>query len=117
MDKVNKIDLTLFRKCTEKLPSWWWCSTEKPTITCGLLPTLRVLGSRGCELQGSVCLVPADATTDSASHLQLTLLEAYCREIGIQVGRVSENKLRSVFGNHDLSCVLVTNEHFVEAPE
>ncbi|XP_011304996.1 uncharacterized protein Gadd45 isoform X2 [Fopius arisanus] len=62
----------------EEVPYWG----DNAHITCGMLPTLRVLASRGCECQGSVCLVPTDANTDSASHLQMTLLEAYCREIG-----------------------------------
>ncbi|XP_015123129.1 uncharacterized protein LOC107045368 [Diachasma alloeum] len=88
-------------------------------ITCGMLPTLRVLSSRGCEWQRSVCVVPIDANTDSASHLQMTLLEAYCREIGIQVVRVRENDLRTAIGSEhrDISCVLLTREHFFESPE
>ncbi|XP_012282701.1 uncharacterized protein LOC105700950 [Orussus abietinus] len=90
-------------------------------VTCGMLPTLRVLASRECLGQGSVCLVPLDVELDSASHLQLTLLEAYCREIGVEVTRVTEDSLRSALGpgQADLSCVLVTNDddYFLESPE
>ncbi|XP_063976043.1 uncharacterized protein LOC135161944 [Diachasmimorpha longicaudata] len=108
------------RKSTGQLPPedmpYW---RDNPHITCGMLPTLRVLSSRGCECQRSVCLVPIDANTDSASHLQMTLLEAYCREIGIQVLRVRENDLRMAIGpeHRDISCVLLTREHFLESPE
>lgn len=90
-------------------------------VTCGMLPTLRVLASRGGECHGSVCLVPLLDKVDSASHLHMTLLEAYCREIGIEVLRVSADALRSMLGpeHQDLSCVLMTNDqpHFVESPE
>lgn len=86
-----------------------------------MLPTLRVLASRGCENQGSVCFVPLEDKKDSASHMQMTLLEAYCREIGIEVVRISEDTLRSALGpeHRDLSCVLVTGDspYFLETPE
>lgn len=84
-------------------------------ITCGLLPTLQVLASRGCECQGSICIVPIDLSTDSASHLQITLLEAYCREIHIEVVKITIDDLKFALGNHnynkrDLSCVLVPRD-------
>ncbi|XP_015605225.1 uncharacterized protein LOC107272521 [Cephus cinctus] len=90
-------------------------------ITCGMLPTLRVLASKGCNSQG-FCLVPLNPEMDSASHLQMTLLEAYCREVGIEVVRVTEDALRTAVGKEeqDLSCVLVTtddNSYFLETPE
>lgn len=92
------------------------------TITCGMLPTLRALASKECENNQSViCLVPFDTDMDSASHLQMILLEAYCRETGIKVLRVSRERIR----NHlcpesgDLSCVLISNDdpYFSDAPE
>lgn len=82
------------------------------TITCGMLPTLRALASTGCEnSQGIVCLVPFDTDMDSASHLQMILLEAYCRETGIKVLRVSSERIREHLcpGSGDLSCVLISN--------
>lgn len=92
------------------------------TITCGMLPTLRALASKECENnQAITCLVPFDADMDSASHLQIILLEAYCRETGIKVLRVSRERIR----NHlcpesgDLSCVLISNDdpYFLDTPE
>ncbi|XP_017878439.1 uncharacterized protein LOC108624019 [Ceratina calcarata] len=83
------------------------------TITCGMLPTLQALASKGCEnSQGIVCLVPFDADMDSASHLQMILLEAYCRETGIKVLRVSRERIREHLcpGSVDLSCVLISND-------
>ncbi|KZC14505.1 Brain-specific angiogenesis inhibitor 1 [Dufourea novaeangliae] len=92
------------------------------TITCGMLPTLRALASKECEnSQGTVCLVPFDTEMDSASHLQMILLEAYCRETGIKVLRVSREKIRDHLcpGGGDLSCVLISNvdPYFLETPE
>lgn len=78
---------------------------------------MQVLANRGCEIQGSICLVPTDAKRDSASHLQITLLEAYCREICIDVVRLKLGHLKTVVGQHhhhqqhDLSCVLITHDH------
>ena len=90
-------------------------------ITCGLLPTLQALATRACNTQSSVCFVPLEGQTDSASHLQITLLEAYCRENGIEVIRVSKETLKSMMcpKSTDLSCVLVTSEepYFLESPE
>ncbi|XP_043481053.1 uncharacterized protein LOC122510457 [Leptopilina heterotoma] len=91
-------------------------------ITCGLLPTLRVLATtRLCSSKSSVCFLPNDGQTDSASHLQITLLEAYCRENGIEVIRVSKDTLKNMMcpTATDLSCVLVTSNepYFLESPE
>lgn len=95
---------------------------RRGTITCGMLPTLRALASKECENnQSIICLVPFDTDMDSASHLQMILLEAYCRETGIKVLRVSREKIR----NHlcpesgDLSCVLISNDdpYFLDTPE
>ncbi|XP_014468610.1 PREDICTED: uncharacterized protein LOC106741302 [Dinoponera quadriceps] len=104
-----------------------WCEqkglgcSQGSTITCGMLPTLRMLASRGCNSQDSVCLVPFDVEMDSASHLHMILLEAYCREIGIKVLRVSRERMRAHLcpGSADLSCVLITNDDpfFLESPE
>lgn len=82
------------------------------TITCGMLPTLRELASRGCNNRGSVCLVPFNIEMDAAIHLQMTLLEAYCREIGIEVMSVSKEVIQAHLcpGGTDLSCVLVTKD-------
>ncbi|XP_016909126.1 uncharacterized protein LOC107995899 isoform X2 [Apis cerana] len=61
---------------------------RRGTITCGMLPTLRALASKECENnQSIICLVPFDTDMDSASHLQMILLEAYCRETGIKIHR------------------------------
>lgn len=92
-----------------------WCEESrcyKSTVTCGMLPTLRELASRGCNSRGSVCLVPVDVEMDAASHLQMTLLEAYCREIGIKVLSVSKETIRLHLcpGSTDLSCVLISND-------
>ncbi|KAK9294007.1 hypothetical protein QLX08_011211 [Tetragonisca angustula] len=93
------------------------------TITCGMLPTLRALASKQCDnSQGVVCLVPFDADMDSASHLQMILLEAYCRETGIKVLRVSRERIRDHLcpGSVDLSCVLISNDddpYFLDPPE
>ncbi|XP_076242723.1 uncharacterized protein LOC143184407 [Calliopsis andreniformis] len=92
------------------------------TITCGMLPTLRALASKECDsYQETVCLVPIDAQMDSASHLQMILLEAYCRETGIKVLRVSRERIRDHLcpGSGDLSCVLISSSHpyFLEPPE
>ncbi|XP_076756899.1 uncharacterized protein LOC143426997 [Xylocopa sonorina] len=91
------------------------------TITCGMLPTLRALASKECEnSQGTICLVP-DTDMDSASHLQMILLEAYCRETGIKVLRVPTERIRDHLcpGSGDLSCVLISNDdpYFLESPE
>lgn len=94
---------------------------QNGTITCGMLPTLRALASRGCDSRGTVCLVPFDSEMDSASHLQMILLEAYCRETGIKVLRVSSERIRDHLcpGTGDLSCVLISNDDpfFLETPE
>ncbi|CAK9799096.1 hypothetical protein ANTQUA_LOCUS1857 [Anthophora quadrimaculata] len=92
------------------------------TITCGMLPTLRALASKECEnSQGTVCLVPFDTEMDSASHLQMILLEAYCRETGIKVLRVSRERIREHLcpGTGDPSCVLISNSdpYFLNTPE
>ncbi|XP_070164336.1 uncharacterized protein [Polyergus mexicanus] len=92
-----------------------WCEESRyygRTITCGMLPTLRELASRGCNSRGSVCLVPFNIEMDAASHLQMTLLEAYCREIGIEVLSVPKEVIQAHLcpGGADLSCVLVTND-------
>lgn len=94
----------------------------RSTITCGMLPTLRALASKECEnSQGTICLVPFDANMDSASHLQIILLEAYCRETGIKVLRVSRERIRDHLcpGSGDLSCVLISNDdpYFLDTPE
>ncbi|XP_012227517.1 uncharacterized protein [Linepithema humile] len=101
-----------------------WCEEKRcrrSTIACGMLPTLRELASRGCNTQGSVCLVPLNVKMDAASHLQMTLLEAYCREIGIKVLSVSEEVIRDHFcpGSTDMSCVLIAKEDslFLELPD
>lgn len=88
-------------------------------ITCGMLPTLRALASRECNDQGSICIVPLDVHMDAASHLQMILLEAYCREIGIKVSRVPLNTLRDLLGpgHTDLSCVLIDDPYFLDPPE
>ncbi|XP_051176009.1 uncharacterized protein LOC127291125 [Leptopilina boulardi] len=98
-------------------------STERK-ITCGLLPTLRVLATTkvsSTKCQSSVCFLPNEGQTDSASHLQITLLEAYCRENGIEVIRVSKDTLKNMMcpTATDLSCVLVTSDepYFLESPE
>ncbi|EFN74453.1 hypothetical protein EAG_08907 [Camponotus floridanus] len=82
------------------------------TITCGMLPTLRELASRGCNNRGSVCLVPFNIEMDAAIHLQMTLLKAYCREMGIEVMSVSKEVIQAHLcpGGTDLSCVLVTKD-------
>lgn len=96
---------------------------SRGTITCGMLPTLRALASKQCDnSQGVVCLVPFDADMDSASHLQMILLEAYCRETGIKVLRVSRERIRDHLcpGSVDLSCVLISNDddpYFLDTPE
>ena len=96
---------------------------SKSTITCGMLPTLRALASKECEnRQGAICcLVPFDTEMDSASHLQMILLEAYCRETGIKVLRVSRERIRDHLcpGTGDPSCVLISNEdpYFLDPPE
>ncbi|XP_011869203.1 PREDICTED: uncharacterized protein LOC105562754 [Vollenhovia emeryi] len=91
------------------------------TVTCGMLPTLRELASRGCNSRGSVCLVPFDVEMDAASHLQMTLLEAYCREIGIEVLSVSKETimLHLCPGSTDLSCVLISSNdsYFPKLPK
>ncbi|KAK2587821.1 hypothetical protein KPH14_003922 [Odynerus spinipes] len=94
------------------------CSHESK-ITCGMLPTLRVLASRGCNDQGSICIVPLDVEMDAASHLHMILLEAYCREIGIRVSRVPLDTLRDLLGpgHSDLSCVLIDDPYFLDPPE
>ncbi|XP_014610458.1 PREDICTED: uncharacterized protein LOC106790218 [Polistes canadensis] len=94
------------------------CS-RKNNITCGILPTLRALASRECNDQGSVCLVPLDVDMDAAIHLQMILLEAYCREIGIRVSRVPLNTLQDLLGpgHSDLSCVLIDDPYFMDPPE
>lgn len=97
-------------------------SCPRGTITCGMLPTLRALASKGCEIsQGTICLVPFDTDMDSASHLQMILLEAYCRETGIKVLRVSRERIRDHLcpGSCDLSCVLISNDdpYFLDPPE
>ncbi|XP_046424404.1 uncharacterized protein LOC124181666 [Neodiprion fabricii] len=82
-------------------------------VTCGMRPTLQALASRGCRsLQGSVCLVSLYEKTDSAWHLQMTLLEAYCREHDIEVVRVRAEYLRAALGpqHMDISCVLIAPE-------
>ncbi|XP_077255300.1 uncharacterized protein LOC143893615 [Temnothorax americanus] len=101
-----------------------WCEESRcygSTVTCGMLPTLRKLASRGCNSRGSVCLVPYDVEMDAASHLQMTLLEAYCREIGIQVLSVSKEtiQLHLCPGGTDLSCVLISNDdsYFPKLPK
>lgn len=88
-------------------------------VTCGMLPTLRVLASRECNDQGSICMVPLDVEMDAASHLQMILLEAYCREIGIRVSRVPLNTLQKLLGpgHSDLSCVLIDEPYFMDPPE
>lgn len=91
-------------------------------MICGMLPVLRTLAARECIGQGSVCLVPYDVELDSASHLHMILLEAYCRENGIEVVRASKTTLITNLGNKDnldLSCVLVINDdpYFLETPE
>lgn len=110
---------------SEKLPSnvqqELRCQRAGTQMTYGMLPTLRALASRECRSQGSVCLVSVYEKTDPAWHLQMTLLEAYCREHGIQVVRVRAEYLRSALGpqHMDLSCVLITGEdRFIpESPE
>ncbi|XP_076647914.1 uncharacterized protein LOC143356262 [Halictus rubicundus] len=92
------------------------------TITCGMLPTLRALAAKECEnSQGTICLVPFDTEMDSASHLQMILLEAYCRETGIKVLRVSRERIQEHLcpGSGDLSCVLICNDdpYFLDPPE
>lgn len=92
-----------------------WCEESRyygNTVTCGMLPTLRELASRGCNSRGSICLVPVDVEMDAASHLQMTLLEAYCREIGIKVLSVSKETIRLHLcpGSTDLTCVLISND-------
>ncbi|XP_053998145.1 uncharacterized protein LOC128886909 [Hylaeus anthracinus] len=104
-----------------------WPEQKEPrcprgTITCGMLPTLRALESKECDnSQGTVCLVPFDTEMDSASHLQMILLEAYCRETGIKVFRVSRERIRDHLcpGSGDLSCVLISNDdpYFLDPPE
>lgn len=94
----------------------------KGTITCGMLPTLRALASKECEnSQGTICLVPFDANMDAGNHLQMILLEAYCRETGIKVLRVSREKIQNHLcpGSGDLSCVLICNDnpYFLDTPE
>ncbi|KOC62240.1 hypothetical protein WH47_03998 [Habropoda laboriosa] len=104
-----------------------WPKQKEPrcprgTITCGMLPTLQALASKECEnSQGTVCLVPFDTEMDSASHLQMILLEAYCREIGIKVLRVSRERIREHLcpDTGDLSCVLISNgdPYFLDTPK
>lgn len=90
-------------------------------VACGMLPTLRALASKGGDSRDTTCLVPFDAEMDSASHLQMILLEAYCRETGVKVLRVSRERLRNHLcpGSGDLSCVLIANDDpfFLETPE
>lgn len=83
------------------------------TVTCGMLPTLRQLAARECNSRGSICLVPFDVEMDAASHLHMTLLEAYCREIGIEVHRVCKETIRLHLcpGSTDMSCVLISNDN------
>lgn len=101
-----------------------WCEEPRwygSTVTCGMLPTLRELASKGCNSRGSVCLVPIDGEMDAASHLQMTLLEAYCREIGIKVVSVPKEtiQLHLCPGSTDLSCVLISkeNSYFPKLPK
>ncbi|XP_018398934.1 PREDICTED: uncharacterized protein LOC108776730 [Cyphomyrmex costatus] len=98
------------------------CETSRcgDTVTCGMLPTLKELDSRGCNSRGSICLVPFDIEMDAASHLQMTLLEAYCREIGIKVLSVSKETIQLYLcpGNTDLSCVLISDDkNFPKLPK
>ncbi|XP_012268596.1 uncharacterized protein LOC105693332 [Athalia rosae] len=97
------------------------CQRAGTEVTCGMLPTLRALASRECWSPGTVCLVSQYEKTDPAQHLQMTLLEAYCREHGIQVVNVRADYLRSALGPQhvDLSCVLVTiaDPFVLESPE
>lgn len=102
-----------------KVKSREYRCTRENKVTCGMLPTLRALASRGCNDQGSICMVPLDVEMDAASHLQMILLEAYCREIGIRVSRVPLNTLRDLLGpgHTDLSCVLIDDPYFLDPPE
>ncbi|KYN09639.1 Brain-specific angiogenesis inhibitor 1 [Trachymyrmex cornetzi] len=103
-----------------------WCEASRcygtsQTISCGMLPTLRQLASKGCNSRGSICLVPFDIEMDAASHLQMTLLEAYCREIGIEVLSVSQETIRLHLcpGSTDMSCVLISGDksYFPKLPK
>lgn len=128
MDEIGeKFKLVLSRKkkpCFSAKPTWntksrnYKCSRGS-NITCGMLPTLRALASRECNDQGSICMVPLDVEMDAASHLQMILLEAYCREIGIRVSRVPLRTLQNLLGpgHSDLSCVLIDEPYFVDPPE
>lgn len=90
------------------------------TVTCGMLPTLQQLASRECNSRGGICLVPFDVEMDAASHLHMTLLEAYCREIGIEVHRVCKETIRLHLcpGSTDVSCVLISdNSYFPKLPK
>lgn len=101
-------------------PSKLPISKGSDNVTCGMLPTLRVLASRGCDIRQSICLVACEPHMDSASHLQTILLEAYCREVGVEVLHLPLDHLRSVVPEDgaDLSCVLLLREEpYAEAPE
>ena len=97
-------------------------------IISGMLPTLQALATLTTEpdihKQG-VCVVPLEGNADAASHLQTTLLEAYCREIGLKLLRMPVQVLRQAFGNEhkDLDCLLLFGleddnaAFFLESPE
>ncbi|KAI4493738.1 hypothetical protein M0804_001914 [Polistes exclamans] len=122
--KIKIVSMEDKNSCFSAKPTWNMNSRDskcsrKNNITCGILPTLRALASRECNDQGSVCLVPLDVDMDAAIHLQMILLEAYCREIGIRVSRVPLNTLQDLLGpgHSDLSCVLIDDPYFMDPPE
>ncbi|EZA62541.1 Brain-specific angiogenesis inhibitor [Ooceraea biroi] len=89
------------------------CDRED-SITCGMLPILHRL-STGLEklkdeYRAIFCVMPLHTEMDTASRLQITLLEAYCREVDIVAVRKPAQAIRQNFYPNckDLPCVLVT---------
>ncbi|OXU25518.1 hypothetical protein TSAR_008710 [Trichomalopsis sarcophagae] len=94
-------------------------------VVSGIMPTLQALAGFSSDPEvysRGVCLMPQEENVDAASHLQTTLLEAYCREIGLRIIRLPERVLRQTFGreHRDLSCLLLLggkDDYFLESPE
>lgn len=94
-------------------------------VISGMLPTLRALANLSPEpevYQRGVCLIPEEESSDAANDLHTTLLEAYCREVGLRILRLPERALKKAFGreHQDLGCLLVLggqDNFFLESPE
>jgi len=100
------------------------CNREN-SITCGMLPILHRL-STGLEklkdeYQAIFCLMPLHTEMDTASRLQITLLEAYCREVDIVAVRKPAKAIQQNFYPNckELPCVLVAlgNSPYLNLPD